>query len=176
MASWRDKVDVLLSEEVLEARIRELGQQLTRDYAGRDITAIGILKGSFAFYSDLVRAIDRPVRCEFIGISSYGDETQSSGVVKFTSDLVESIEDQDVLIVEDIVDTGLTMRYLLDNFATRHPRSLKVCALLHKPSNAKVTVPLDYVGFTIDNHFVIGYGLDLAGRYRNLPFVGVYRG
>jgi len=168
------KVDVLLSREAIDARVRELGEEITRAYAGKKLTVVGILKGSFIFMADLVRAIDLEVRTEFIGISSYGDGTKSSGVVKITSDLTHTIEKEDVLIVEDIIDTGLTMRYLLENFGTRHPSSLKICTLLHKPGNAKVEVPIDYVGFTIPNHFVIGYGLDLAGYYRNLPFIGVY--
>jgi hypoxanthine phosphoribosyltransferase len=134
---------------------------------------VGILKGCFVFMADLVRRIDLPVTCQFLGISSYGSATSSSGVVQITSDMTESIENKDVLIVEDIIDTGLTMRYLLDNFATRKPKSLRICCLLEKPDNAAIKVPIDYVGFRIPNAFVVGYGLDLAGYYRNLPYVGV---
>ena len=174
--SWRQDVDVLIDSDRLRDRIRELGTQITEDYAGERLTVLGILKGSFMFMADLVRQIDRPVNIQFMGISSYGDETESSGVVKITFDLTESIRDKHVLICEDIIDSGLTMQYLLENLATRHPKSIKVCSLLHKPDNARVKVPVDYVGFTIPNHFVIGYGLDLANLYRNLPFIGVYNG
>lgn len=173
---WRANVEVLFDAEKIRHRVSELGKELSAAYAGKTVTIVAILKGSFVFCSDLARAIDGPVRTEFIGISSYGDNTESSGIVKITQDLTYSIEGEDVLIVEDIIDTGLTMRYLLDNFATRKPKSLKICTLLHKPSNTKVEVPIDYIGFTIPNEFVVGYGLDFAGIYRNLPFIGVYRG
>jgi hypoxanthine phosphoribosyltransferase len=135
---------------------------------------VGVLKGSFIFLADLVRAIDLPISIDFIGISSY-QGTSTSGVVKITSDLTRPIEGKDVLLVEDIVDTGLSMRYLLDNLATRRPASLKVCALLEKPARARVQVPIDYRGFVIGDEFVVGYGLDWDGRMRNLPFVGVPR-
>lgn len=155
-----------------------MGAEITRAYVARGsdapVTVVGILKGCFVFFADLVRALDLPVRTEFIGISSYGDDTKSSGVVQITADLTHSIEGEHVLLVEDIIDTGLTMRYLLDNFATRKPKSLEVCTLLHKPSNQKIEVPIDYIGFTIPDKFVIGYGLDYANIYRNLPFIGVY--
>ena len=173
---WRQQVEVLYSSEKLQGRIRELGEQITADYAGKTVTAIAILKGSFVFLADLVRAIDAPVKNEFIGISSYGDNTESSGIVKITQDLTHSIEGEHVLIVEDIIDTGLTMKYLLDNLGTRKPASMKICSLLHKPSNTREEVPIDYVGFTIPNKFVVGYGLDFAGVFRNLPFIGVYNG
>lgn len=174
--NWRNDVTVLYDAEMVAARVAELGAQITRDYAGRQLCLVGILKGSFMFIADLARAIDLPLTCEFIGISSYGNETESSGVVQITSDLTQSIEGRDVLLVEDIVDTGLSMKYLLDNFSTRRPKSLRVCTLLEKPSNARVRIPIDYVGFRIPNEFVIGYGLDFAGKFRNLPFIGVYRG
>lgn len=174
--NWREKVEVMLDAEKLQHRVTELGEQITRDYAGKPLTVVGILKGCFVFYADLVRKIDLPLHCEFIGISSYGDDTTSSGVVKITQDLTEVIENKHVLIVEDIIDTGLTMRYLLDNFQTRKPASLAVCSLLHKPSNTTSEVPIDYIGFTIPDEFVIGYGLDYASVYRNLPYIGVYRG
>ena len=175
-SAWADDIEVLFSEAVLQQRIAELGAQITHDYQGRNLCVIGILKGCFLFLADLVRHIDLPLTTEFIGISSYGDATESSGVVKITADVTKPIADFDVLIVEDIIDTGLTMRYLLDNLTTRRPRSVRVCTLLHKPDNAKAVVPIDYVGFAIPNEFVIGYGLDLAGRYRNLPYIGVYHG
>jgi hypoxanthine phosphoribosyltransferase len=168
------RVDVLIPEADLRARVRELGAQITRDHAGRALVVVGVLKGSFIFLADLVRAIDLPLTVDFIGISSY-QGTSTSGVVQITSDLGRPIEGKDVLLVEDIVDTGLTMRYLLDNLATRGPASLKVCALLEKPSRARVVVPIDYRGFAIGDEFVVGYGLDWDGRMRNLPYVGVPR-
>ncbi len=167
-------VDVLISREDLEARVRALGAEITRDHAGQPLVVVGVLKGSFIFLADLVRAIDLPVTVDFIGISSY-QGTSTTGVVKITSDLTRPIEGKDVLLVEDIVDTGLSMRYLLDNLATRRPASLKVCALLEKPARARVAVPIDYRGFVIGDEFVVGYGLDWDGKMRNLPFVGVPR-
>lgn len=166
------RMEVLLSEEQIQQRIRELGAQITKDYAGKDLTIVAVLKGSFLFVADLVRHIHLPMEIEFLGVSSYGERTHTSGVVKFTQDLSQPVNDKDVLFVEDIVDTGLTMKYLLDNFATRMPKSVKVCSLLYKPSNCKVHVDIHYLGFTIEDHFVIGYGLDLAEKYRNLPYIG----
>jgi hypoxanthine phosphoribosyltransferase len=168
------KIEVLIAEADLRARVAALGAQITRDYAGRSLVVVGVLKGSFVFMADLVRAIDLPIAVEFIGISSY-EGTTTTGVVKITSDLTRSIEGKDVLLVEDIVDTGLTMRYLLDNLATRAPASLEVCALLEKPARARVTIPIRYRGFVIGDEFVVGYGLDWDGRMRNLPYVGVPR-
>jgi hypoxanthine phosphoribosyltransferase len=165
---------VLLPAERIAARVAELGREITRDYAGRSLVAIGVLKGSFVFLADLVRAVDLPVAIDFIGITSY-QGTSTTGVVQITSDLTRPIEGKDVLLVEDIVDTGLSMRYLLDNLATRRPASLRVCALLEKPARARVKVPIDYRGFVIGDEFVVGYGLDWDGRMRNLPFVGVPR-
>ncbi len=174
MSSGAPHVDVLISKADLEARVRTLGEAITRDYAGRPLVVIGVLKGSFIFLADLVRAIDLPVQIDFIGITSY-QGTSSSGVVQITSDLTRSIEGKDVLLVEDIIDTGLSMRYLLDNLATRRPANVRVCALLEKPSRARVKVPIDYRGFVIGDEFVVGYGLDWDGKMRNLPFVGVPR-
>ncbi len=168
------RIEVLISEADLAARVRALGEHITRDYAGRSLVVVGVLKGSFIFLADLVRAIDLPLSVDFIGITSY-QGTTTTGVVKITSDLGRPIDGKDVLLVEDIVDTGLTMRYLLDNLATRAPASLKVCALLEKPSRARVTIPIDYRGFVIGDEFVVGYGLDWDGRMRNLPYVGVPR-
>ncbi len=175
-SSWREHVRVLFDEATIAARVRELGAEITRDLAGTEPQLIGLLKGSFVFFADLARHVDLPLTCEFMGIKSYGDATESSGVVQITRDLGHSIEGKDVLIVEDIIDTGLTMQYLLDNFRTRHPRSIRICALLNKPANARVQIPIDYLGFTIPKAFVVGYGLDYAGKYRNLPFIGVYHG
>lgn len=165
---------VLITAEQIAARVRELGQKITHDYRDRHLVLVPILKGSFLFAADLARAIElENVRVDFLGLRSYGAGTESSGVVQITHDLTAPVGGQDVLLVEDIVDTGLSMRYLLDNLATRHPRSLKLCALLHKPARTRVTVPIDYLGFTIDDHFVVGYGLDYAEKYRNLPYIGV---
>lgn len=177
MPNRNENIDVLYSREQIAQRVRELGQQITNDYAGTDeLILVGILKGSVLFFSDLAREINLPVRFEFMGISSYGNDTKSSGVVKITSDLSAPVEGKDVLLVEDIVDTGLSMNYLCDNFATRKPKSVRICSLLDKPSNRKIPIGVDYAGFQIPNLFVIGYGLDLAGHYRNLPYVGVYNG
>src|SRR5450432_3872101 len=171
-----ENLDVLLSKEQLAERVAEMGKQIERDYAGKDLVLLGVLKGSFLFISDLARAIDLPLSVDFIGLSSYGEATESSGIVKITSDVTKPIENKHVLIVEDIVDTGLSMRYLLDNLATRRPRSVKLCSLLHKPSRTRVKIDIDYLGFTIDDQFVVGYGLDHDERYRNLPYIGVIGG
>ena len=177
MSVSKENIEVLYSREQIADRVKELGAEITKAYAGtKELVLVGILKGSVIFFSDLIREIDLTVRCEFMGISSYGTETKSSGVVKITSDLTTAIEGKDVLIVEDIVDTGLSMNYLRENFATRKPNSVKICSLLDKPSNRKIPIDVDFIGFEIPNLFVIGYGLDLAGHYRNLPYVGVYNG
>jgi hypoxanthine phosphoribosyltransferase len=166
-------VSTLLSTEQIAARVRELGAQITKDYVDRRLVLVSVLKGSFIFTADLCRAIDTQLRIEFLGVRSYGEGTSTSGVVQITQDLSKPIEGEDILIVEDIVDTGLTIAHLLELFHTRHPASIKVCSLLHKPARTKVEVPIDYLGFTIEDRFVVGYGLDWAERYRNLPFIGV---
>lgn len=163
----------LLSAEQIATRIRELGARITADYAGRELVLVCVLKGSFVFAADLARAIDLPVRVEFFGVKSYGAQTSSSGVVQITLDLAHPIADRDVLVVEDIVDTGLTLTYLLEQLKARGPASIKVAALLHKPARMQKAVLVDYLGFTIEDVFVVGYGLDHAERYRNLPYVGV---
>lgn len=164
----------LLSAETIAARVRELGQQICRDYASvQELAVVSVLTGSFVFAADLVRAIDLPLSVDFLGVRSYGDETTTSGVVRLTHDLTRSITDKHVLLVEDIVDTGLTVRFLMDTFKMRAPRSLKLAALLHKPARSRVEVPIDYLGFTIEDVFVVGYGLDAGQRYRNLPYLGV---
>jgi hypoxanthine phosphoribosyltransferase len=164
----------MISSEEIAARVKELGAQITKDYKDRRLVLVGVLKGSFVFLSDLARAIDiDTARIEFLGVRSYGEGTSSSGVVQITQDLAKPIEGEDILLVEDIVDTGLTIAHLLDLFRTRHPASVKVCSLLHKPARTKIEVPIDYLGFTIEDRFVVGYGLDWAERYRNLPFIGV---
>ncbi len=169
----------LISAEAIASRVSELGAQITRDYATRvgsaDIVLIGVLKGSVIFLSDLARHIAAPIYMDFIGISSYGDATVSSGVVQITQDLSRPIEGKHVIVIEDIVDTGHTVHYLLENLATRRPASIALCSLLHKPERAERDIKIDYLGFTIPNKFVVGYGLDVAQQYRNLPFIG-YQG
>ena len=168
------KFKVLLDEETIAKRVRELGEQITRDYAGAEhLVVVPIMKGSFLFAADLIRHIDRELSVEFLGLRSYGAGTESSGVVQITYDLTQSVTHQHVLVVEDIVDTGLTMEYILSNLQTRRPASVKLCSLLHKPSRMKKPTKIDYLGFTIPDLFVIGYGLDYAQRYRNLPYIGV---
>ena len=166
-------VSTMLSAEQIATRVRELGAQIAHDYKDRRLVLVCVLKGSFVFTSDLCRAIDGNLRIEFLGVRSYGEGTSTSGVVQITQDLSKPIEGEDILIVEDIVDTGLTIAHLLELLATRRPASVKVCALLHKPARTKVEVPIHYLGFTIEDRFVVGYGLDWAERYRNLPFIGV---
>jgi hypoxanthine phosphoribosyltransferase len=163
----------LIGREALAARVVELGREVARDYAGRTPVLVGVLKGAVVFLADLMRAIDGPVECDFIAVSSYGESTRSSGIVRLTKDLSASIEGRDVLVVEDIVDTGRTLAYLLRNLQTRQPRSLRVCTLLDKPSRRAVPVTLDYVGIAVPDRFVVGYGLDHAGLHRNLPYVAV---
>lgn len=167
-----DDLEILITEDELQARIREMGEQIMSDYAGTDLHIIGVLKGCFVFVSDLVRQLDMNVSVDFLGLSSYGDSTKSSGVVRVTQDLSTPIEGKRVLVVEDIIDTGLTMKYLLENLQTRQPESIAICTLLHKPANQTVEVPIHYKGFTIPDEFVIGYGLDYAEFYRNLPYIG----
>ncbi len=173
LAGAMANVRTLLSAEQIGARVRDLGAQITRDYAERRLVLVSVLKGSFVFTADIARHVDLPVRIEFLGVRSYGEGTASTGVVQITQDLTRPIEGEDILLIEDIVDTGLTISHLLQLFRTRMPNSVKVCALLHKPARARVEVPIDYLGFTIEDKFVVGYGLDWAERYRNLPFIGV---
>ena len=163
--------EILVSAEDLDRRISELALQISRDYQDRDLVLVGVLKGAVFFLSDLMRRLDVPVEVDFMAVASYGSATKSSGVVRILKDLDAAIEGRDVLIVEDIVDSGLTLQYLLRNLAGRNPRSLEVCALLVKPERRKVDLPTRYVGFEIPNRFAIGYGLDYAERYRNLPYV-----
>ncbi len=166
----------LISADAIAARVAELGAQITADYrahaAKSDVVVVGVLKGSVIFLADLVRHVALPIHVDFIGISSYGDATVSSGVVQITQDLSRPIEGKHVIVVEDIVDTGHTVHYLMENMATRRPASIKLAALLHKPERAERAVAIDYLGFTIPNKFVVGYGLDVAQQYRNLPFIG----
>jgi hypoxanthine phosphoribosyltransferase len=165
--------DVLIGEEELQARIRELGAELSVDYSGREVLLVGVLKGAVFFMADLMRSLTIPCEIDFMAISSYGASTDSSGVVRILKDLDINIEGRHVLVVEDIVDSGLTLSYLMRNLESREPASLEVCALLTKPTRREIDVPVKYIGFEIPNRFVIGYGLDFAERYRNLPYVGV---
>ncbi len=167
--------EILIDEETLQPRIGELGAEVTRDYGGRDLLLVGVLKGAIFFMADLMRRIELPCEVDFMAISSYGAGVDSSGVVRILKDLDVSVEGRDVLIVEDIVDSGLTLSYLIRNLEARQPASLEVCALLTKPERRANEVECRYVGFEIPNRFVIGYGLDFAERYRNLPYIGVLR-
>lgn len=171
-----DVAEVLLTEDQIQARVAELGARISADYAGRQLTLVSVLKGSLPFMADLMRSLAIPVRIDLMEVSSYGGATtESSGLVRILKDLSTSIEDQDVLIVEDIIDTGLTLNYLLRYLRGKKPASLQVCTLLDKPARRLVEIPVDYVGFTIPDRFVVGYGLDYNELYRNLRFVGVLR-
>jgi hypoxanthine phosphoribosyltransferase len=165
--------EILIDEERLQARVKELGREISSDYAGRELLLVGVLKGAVFFMADLMREITVPCEIDFMAISSYGASTDSSGVVRILKDLDINIENRHVVVVEDIVDSGLTLSYLVRNLESRSPASLEVCALLTKPSRREIDVPVRYIGFEIPNRFVIGYGLDFAERYRNLPYVGV---
>ena len=167
--------EILIDEDALQSRIGEIGAQVTEDYRGTDLLLIGVLKGAVFFMADLMRRIDVPCEVDFMAISSYGAGVDSSGVVRILKDLDMTIEGRDVLIVEDIIDSGLTLSYLMRTLEAREPGSLEVCALMTKPERREIDVPVRYVGFEIPNRFVIGYGLDFAQRYRNLPYVGVLR-
>ena len=170
-----DIEEELISTEEIEQKIAELAKQIDEDYADRQPLLVGVLKGAVMFMSDLARALDRPCAMEFMAVSSYGSGTQSSGVVRILKDLDRDIAGEHVLIVEDIIDSGLTLSWLLKNLAARQPASIEVVALLRKPDAVKVHVPVKYVGFDIPNEFVVGYGLDYAERYRDLPYIGRLR-
>ena len=166
-------IRTLISSEEIDAKLAELGRRITEDYQGRDLVVVGVLKGAFMVMADLARAIDLPVEFDFMAVSSYGASTQTSGVVRILKDLDHEIEDRDVLIVEDIIDSGLTLNYLVKSLSVRRPASLEIAALLVKQGIQRVPLEVKYVGFEIGPEFVIGYGLDYAGKYRNLPYVGV---
>jgi hypoxanthine phosphoribosyltransferase len=170
-----DVAEILITEESIQARTRELGHQISLDYVGKDLLLVCVLKGAIAFLADLMRQIAVPHEIDFMAISSYGASTESSGVVRILKDLDTNIDGRNVLIVEDIVDTGRTLNYITQNLRTRNPKSLRICTLLNKPSRREIDIPLDYVGFEIPNRFVIGYGLDFAEIYRSLPYVGVLK-
>ena len=165
--------EVMISEEEIALRLTELGRAITNDYENEELVVICVLKGAFMFCSDLIKKINRPVRLEFISLSSYGDSTNSSGNVRLEMDITANIEGKHILIIEDIVDTGLTVKTLLRMMEIRKPKSMRLASLLYKPSKIKHKVNIDYLGFEIEDKFVIGYGLDYAGRYRELPYIGV---
>ena len=173
--SEADVQEVLISAERMAQRVQELGAQISRDYEGKEPVVVGVLVGSAIFTADLIRCITEPCFLDFVAISSYGKESRSSGVVRIIKDLDESVESRHVIIVEDIVDTGLTLNYLLDAMKHRNVASVKVVAMLDKPSRRLTKVDVDYVGFEVPDEFVVGYGLDFAQRYRNLPYVGILR-
>ena len=168
-----DKISVLFTEQEIDARVRELGEQISKDYAGKSVHIVGILKGATFFACELAKRITVPVTLDFMSVSSYGNSTESSGVVKINKDLDEPIEGRDVLVVEDIVDTGNTLSYLLDNLQKRGSSSVKLCTLLNKPDRRIKDVNVDYTGFIIPDAFVVGFGLDYAQNYRNLPYIGI---
>ncbi|MCI8464137.1 MAG: hypoxanthine phosphoribosyltransferase [Lachnospiraceae bacterium] len=168
-----EHIRVLLPEEEVDARIQEIGDQISRDYAGKQVHLVCVLKGGSFFMCELAKRISVPVSLDFMSVSSYGSDTKSSGVVKIVKDLDESLKDKDVVVVEDIVDSGRTLSYLLEMLRDRGPRSLRLCTLLDKPERRVVEVKVDYTGFQIPDQFVVGYGLDYDQRYRNLPYIGV---
>jgi hypoxanthine phosphoribosyltransferase len=163
---------ILIPEVKLQARIAEMAQEIAHDYAGREIVAVCILKGSFIFFSDIIRKIDIPMSCEFLGVSSYGSKMVSSGEVKVTLDLNDPLEGKHVVVFEDIVDSGLTLSYIMNSLRGRRPASLKSCSLLMKPDSLKIEIDVDYLGFKIGKEFVVGYGIDYAGAHRGLPYIG----
>ncbi len=163
----------IVTQEQMRSRIRELGRQISADYAGKDLVLVGVLKGAYAFFADLARAIRISVQVDFIIVTSYGTQAKTSGKVKLVTELTEKIKNRDVLLVEDIVDSGLTVQYLTKALAKQKPRSIKVCTLLSKPERRVVDVPLQYIGFRIPDQYVVGYGLDYQQQYRNLPYLAV---
>ncbi len=167
--------EVLVTDEEIELKVKELGEQINKDYEGRNLMLVGILKGAVIFMSDLARSIEMPVEMDFMAVSSYGDSSTSTGVVRLLKDLDSSIEGKDILIVEDIIDTGLTLSYLIDNLNKRGAESVKVCTLLDKPDRRKIEVPVAYRGFVIPDEFVVGYGIDYAQKYRNLPYIAALK-
>jgi hypoxanthine phosphoribosyltransferase len=170
-----DVSEIVLTEDEIRARVAELGAEISRDYGGESVLLVAVLRGAALFVADLAREISSPVELDFMAVSSYGSSTKSSGVVRIIKDLDETIEERNVLVVEDILDTGLTLKYLLKNLASRRPRSLEVVTLLNKVGKQRVPIDCRYIGFDIPDEFVIGYGLDYAERYRNLPYIGVLK-
>ena len=170
-----DVEKVLLSEEQLSQKIAELGEEISKDFQGKEIVAICVLKGAILFMADLARAVKVPMALDFMAVSSYGNGTSTSGTVRILKDLDNSIEGKHVLVVEDIIDSGVTLKYLLKNLKSRKPASIKLCTLLNKPERRRVEVDIDYCGFTVPDYFLVGYGLDYAEKYRNLPFIGILK-
>jgi hypoxanthine phosphoribosyltransferase len=170
-----DIKEVLFTEDKIAKKVQELGKLISKDYKGEDLFIIGVLKGANVFLSDLIRKITVPVTIDFMAVSSYGSYTESSGVVKIIKDLDFSIENKNILIVEDIIDTGLTLKYLRENLITRGPKSIKICSLLDKPERRKADIKIDYIGFEIPDEFIVGYGIDYAEKYRNLPFIATLK-
>lgn len=170
--SFKNPPKILIPEVRLQARLAELAQEINNDYRGKDITVICVLKGSFIFFSDLIRKLDLRLTCEFLGVSSYANKMVSSGEVKITLDINEPLENKHVLVVEDIVDSGLTLSYIMNSLRARKPASIKTCSLLFKPESLKTDIGVDYVGFKVGREFVVGYGIDAAGKHRGLPYIG----
>lgn len=171
----KDIREILITEEALQSKIAELGAKITEDYRGKDLLLVCVLKGAVIFVSDLMRKIDVPLDIDFMAVSSYGSNTQSSGVVRILKDLNSSIERRHVLIVEDIIDSGLTLSYLIDNLKSRKPDSVEICTILDKPERRTIDLKIKYTGFQIPDEFVVGYGLDYAEKYRNLPYIAVLK-
>ncbi len=171
----KDNLDILITKENIKKRVRELGEKISIDYKGKEIIAIGILKGGWVFMADLVREIEIPVICDFIGVSSYGDATVSSERVKLISDIRIPVNGKDVLLIDDIIDTGFSINFVKDYIESKNPAGIKVCVLLDKPSRRKEDIHVDYTGFTIPDRFVVGYGLDYAEKYRNLPYIAAVK-
>jgi len=175
MSMMSDMKEVLISEEQIQAKVKELAEQLSRDYRGKNPVLVGVLNGAFVFLADLTRRLDLECTIDFVAWSSYGKDTSSSGVFRIMKDLETNVESRHVLIIEDIIDTGLTLHYLLDTIRARKPASVKVVALLDKPSRRRIEAKADYLGFQVPDAFVVGYGLDFAQSYRNLPFIGILK-
>lgn len=170
-----DIKEILISEEQLQKKVKELGEKVTKDYEGENLTVICILKGAVLFMSELIKNIEIPIEIDFMDVSSYGNQTTSSGVVKIIKDLDSSIEGKNILIVEDIIDSGLTLNYLMKILKSRSPKSVQICSLLDKPEGRKVSMDVKYVGFIVPDAFLVGYGLDYAEKYRNLPYIGILK-
>jgi hypoxanthine phosphoribosyltransferase len=171
----QDVETILLDKDVLAKRVHELGEEISNDFAGEEVLLVGILKGASVFLSDLIRQISLPAYIDYMVVSSYGNSAETSGVVRIVKDLEDNIEGKNIIIVEDIIDTGLTLAYLKQNLFNRHPKSLKICTLLDKPARRKKEITIDYKGFEVPDEFIIGYGIDYAEKYRNLPFVGLLK-
>jgi len=171
----KDIESIIYSEEMLANRIAELGKKISDDYRGKKLIVVGVMKGANVFVADLIRNLDLDVVLDFIVVSSYGASTESTGVIRLLKDLDENIDSEHVLIVEDIIDSGLTLEYLINNFETRHPKSIGICTLLNKVERRKANINVDYIGFQVPDEFIVGYGIDYAERYRNLPYVGVLK-